>query len=80
MKVRLYCVYDKVAKEAGPMFQAKNEAVALRMYQRMAIEQHIDVADYDLMFLGLYDPENMVIQAIPAEVVIPNVNMEVEDE
>lgn len=50
----LYCVYDKIAEEAGPIFCAANEGVAMRQFRRLMGEA-VDVEDYQLLYLGSYD-------------------------
>ena len=41
MITRLYSVYDSVAGEYGPLFQAKNDDVALRNVIQMFTEMHV---------------------------------------
>jgi hypothetical protein len=53
----LYTVYDKVAEEAGPVFQAKNDGVALRNFQGILQSQHLNPDDYKLIYLADYDSE-----------------------
>jgi len=35
MKKNLYTIWDKVAKQCGPVFEAKNDAVAQRNFKNM---------------------------------------------
>lgn len=47
----LYTLYDKVAEEAGPLFQAKNDQVAAR--QSLSILAQVsDPNDFDLLKVG----------------------------
>ena len=61
MKVNVYTIYDSVAKECGPIFQAKNHDVAVRAFKSLIcdnLDNHINVTDYDLYCLGLFDTES----------------------
>jgi hypothetical protein len=66
MKYLLFTIWDRVAEQAGPPFMAKNAGVARRKYQ--ATLQNSNPVDYDLMHLGSYDDESMII-----EPVVPNI-------
>lgn len=46
MIVRLYSVYDSVAEEYGPIFQAKNDKVALRNVIQMFTEMKVNIANF----------------------------------
>lgn len=51
--MNLYCIYDKLACESGPLFEAKNDSVAFRM-----IKNHIEAynpEEYKLICLGFYE-------------------------
>ena len=77
----LYVVYDKVACESGPIIEAKNDAVALRMYTTMASKQQIHTPDFKLMKIGLYDADMMVIKALDLpEEIVGKMDMGVEDD
>lgn len=82
--MELYVLYDRVAMESGPVFEAKNEAVALRKYLYFRDENGLDEKDFMLLRVGEIDHElNKVKPVFPAVEVIPNVEnvMEyVEDE
>jgi hypothetical protein len=53
MKREIYCVYDKVMEEAGPLFYANNESHAKRNFLQMIQNSKIDkVLDYRLVYLG----------------------------
>ena len=60
MITELYTIYDKVAEEAGPIFQAKNMSVASR-YIREMFRQNKDIvaSDYDVICLGTFDSESV---------------------
>lgn len=53
--LNLYVVYDKIAAEAGPVYTAKNDAVARRMYAGLIADTGINPADYQLIHVAAYD-------------------------
>lgn len=60
MITELYTIYDKVAEEAGPIFQAKNLGVASRYIQEMFKQnKNIVASDYDVICLGTFDSEDV---------------------
>lgn len=60
----LYSIEDKVANEFGPIFQAKNDGVAKRMYSQTIQGDRILYADdYRLWSVGEFDVETGVISA-----------------
>jgi hypothetical protein len=59
MQMSLYAVFDKVAEESGPIFQAKNDLVALRNFQHLIQDQRLNPEDYQLFWLAYYDTEHM---------------------
>jgi len=54
MKQKLYTLYDNVAEQYGPVFQAANNAVAVRSVQNMNITA---VEDFELYLVGEWDME-----------------------
>ena len=59
MKVNIYTIYDKVACEAGPIFQAKNDGVALRCFMSLIKDTpNINSTDYDVYCLGEFDTDS----------------------
>lgn len=60
MVLNIYTVYDKVAEEAGPLFQAVNDGIALRNYRNMQIPESLK-NDYSLHRIGTYDTVSMEI-------------------
>lgn len=61
MKVNIYTIYDAIAEECGPIFQAKNDKVACRACDSMICEAcGTSVSDYHLWCLGSFDTESMV--------------------
>jgi len=79
MKMKLYVVYDKVAEESGPIFQAKNHKVAMRQYNHLIEKEALVKEDYCLICVGNWDSENAMIKA-EHYVVETYGSMEVEDE
>ena len=66
----LFTIYDKSAEEAGPVFNAPNEAIAIRhtVNIMMDIPPHVR-SDYMLYCLGHWDHKSMIIEkCVPYEV------------
>jgi len=55
MKQKLYTLYDNVAEQFGPIFQAANNAVAMRSVQNMKIKTF---DDFQLYLVGEWDMES----------------------
>lgn len=70
MKFNLYSVYDSVSEEFGPIFHAKNEAVAKRAVTNI-LHDGVKANDYDLYMLGTYDVDTGVI--VPSKSYVCNV-------
>jgi hypothetical protein len=54
---RIYCLHDVVAEEAGPMFEARNDAVARRIFETLddkAFPPGSDRGDFRLLKLGSF--------------------------
>ena len=64
MTNELFTIYDKVAQEAGPIFQAKNLYVAMRYVNEMIKDNKINLHEYDLVRLGTFDSESMSLIAL----------------
>ncbi len=64
MNTEIFTIYDKVAQEAGPLFQAKNLYVAMRYVNEMIKENKINLSEYDLVRLGSFDSESMAISVL----------------
>ena len=61
----LFTIYDKVAQEAGPIFQAKNLYVAMRYVNEMIKDNKLNLHEYDLVRLATFDSESMSISVLP---------------
>ena len=57
---KLYVVRDLVAGEAGPVFTAKNDGIAIRQTCQL-LRGCIDINDYALFQVGTIDTEEMEI-------------------
>lgn len=77
----LFTIYDKVAQEAGPIFQAKNLYVAMRYVKDMIKDNNINLTEYDLVRLGSFDSESMTFTVLPKAdaVELSNVSTYVDD-
>lgn len=75
-KMGIYAIRDSVAEESGPLFVAKNDAVALRQYDallRDADPKHKD--EYELLCVGEYNSdEGTVLGLRPMKIDIADVN------
>lgn len=58
MKQNLYTLYDNIAEQYGPIFQAVNHATAIRSVQNMKIRAH---EDFELKWVGHWDMETGVL-------------------
>lgn len=65
-EVNLYTIYDRLAEEAGPIFHAKNDAVALRAAKNL-LKDVANAADYVLHHIGFFDTKESCL--IPLETV-----------
>ena len=64
MNTELFTIYDKVAQEAGPIFQAKNLYVAMRYVNEMIKDNKLNLHEYDLVRLATFDSETMSISVL----------------
>lgn len=66
----LYCLYDRVAEEAGPLFHAVNDGVALRQtVQTLKPLPPTIREEYSLFRVGSYDARTMKIDVcVPQEI------------
>lgn len=63
MKKKLYVVFDKVAEEAMPIFEGKNDGVAWRKFADVRDKtEGIRIEDFDLYRVGSFDTETMVLE------------------
>lgn len=65
----IYSIKDFVAGEFGPIFQAKNDQVAMRQWGNLIESQQIkNQSEYGLFRLGTYDCESGIITSEVVEV------------
>lgn len=71
-------IYDTVAEEYGPLFQSKNEGVALRQFEQL-IQQHSNVnpEDMQLFQVATFNTETGHLEPLWKHIE-PNLNMEME--
>jgi len=69
MQYGLYTIYDKVAEETGPIFEAKSDAVASRSARNLLSEVS-SVDDFKLLRVGYSDKTTGVItcELVPVEI------------
>lgn len=63
MKYELYTIYDVVADECGPIFQAKNFPVATRYVEEMLKGTSVKLSDYYLKQVGCFDTDGCSVSA-----------------
>lgn len=60
MEINIYCIYDKVAEESGPLFTAVNDGIAIRQFRNIPIPPSLK-NDYQLCRIGTYNTKDMSI-------------------
>ena len=54
--MKLYCLYDTVAEESGPIFESPTDAMARRIHQTMTgLPPGATIKDYRLYKLGYFN-------------------------
>lgn len=69
MKYNLYTIYDKVAQECGPLFEAKSDAVASRSARNLL--QDVQSPDeFRLLLVGYIDKTTgqIIAKIVPVEI------------
>lgn len=66
MILNVYVIMDIVANETSPLFEAKNNNVALRKFEDVTDKVKFK-SEYKLYKVGTYDNENMVLDRQVAE-------------
>lgn len=65
--MNLYVIYDRVAEQSGPIFEAINDGIAFRQYEQVMRQATIP-DDYMLLRVGSIDHDiNKVDTIYPAE-------------
>lgn len=63
--MNLYVIYDRVAQESGPVFEAKNDGIAVRQMRNVLSENPASKPlEYQLLNVGTIDHETNVITPI----------------
>lgn len=67
--MNLYVVYDKLAEESGPIFEAKNHQVARRKHEQL-MERTGRPDEYQLLYLGCINhaDQTMELCQLPEDV------------
>lgn len=79
MKVRLYCVKDKVADYVMPPAPYRTDNAVLRAVERgIAKQEGADLEDFQVLFVGFFDDSTGTLTAVVPEVVVPSVSEEAE--
>lgn len=76
--MNLYCIYDRLAEEAGPIFEAKNDAVAFRMIMNSIKEYHPE--EYCIYCLGSFNHDPVELVAYESPQLVLSKNEFVEEE
>lgn len=58
----IYSVYDRVAELHGPVFEARNDGVATRVFKRVVAQAQRPADEYMLFHLGTINLENGQVQ------------------
>ena len=74
MITNIYTIRDKVAEEVGPLFQAKNDAVAIRQFKQL-IKDSENPEEYELLCLGDFNDQTIELESGKVKVI--NINIEV---
>jgi len=75
--MNLYTVFDVIADEAGPLFEAKNDRVAVRQYQNLLSQSRLDASEYKLYQVGVFNHDSMELSDLQTREI--KYNTEVED-
>lgn len=79
--MKLYTIFDRVAEESGPVFEAKNDGVALRKFQALALNtEGAQPDDFKLLSVGEIDHDIQKISQTEIKEITANVNLSGENE
>lgn len=71
MKTNLYVIRDMVAEEVGPIFEAKNDAVAHRNFADL-LKTAIAPCDFMLYRIATFDRDDMQLSDLVAVNITPD--------
>lgn len=58
----MYVLFDKIAQESGPIFEAKNDGVAIRNYKGfLSSKESLFDNEFELVKIGEIDKETNII-------------------
>jgi len=76
----LYVINDNIALESGPVFEAKNDAVAMRNYQQLVLKTAgIQPGDFSLYRVGEINHETNIVTSTYPELILTNLGMNPEN-
>lgn len=70
MVMRLYAIRDELAEETGPLFEAKNDAVASRKFKMIAENSKVNIGELRLVVFGEIDHDTDALIAFPVTKVV----------
>lgn len=62
----IYVIRDNVSEQNSPLFLERNDLAAKRQFSAFLDGVPNAAADYDLYFIGIFEPQQMLINAEPA--------------
>ncbi|WNK15119.1 MAG: nonstructural protein [Microvirus sp.] len=62
MKLGVYAIFDRLAEESGPLFTAKNDAVAVRSFRIATAESKAE--EHMLYIVGEYDTDQVSVSSV----------------
>lgn len=68
--MRIYAVRDTLAEETGPIFEAKNDAVASRKFKMLVDGSKVNIAELRLYVFGEIDHETDSLMAYPVPKIV----------
>lgn len=68
--MNLYTLFDRVAMEAGPLVECKNDTVAVRMALQ-SLQETSTPADFQLLKVGYYNHDPVSLEALETPITIP---------
>ena len=75
MKMNLYVIRDLVADECGPVFEANNDAVAVRNFKNLLQKDGVYPEDYELLLVGNINRKIGEVYGEQAPVLVYNENV-----
>ncbi|HEX2956326.1 MAG TPA: hypothetical protein VHO70_05825 [Chitinispirillaceae bacterium] len=60
----IYVIQDVIADEVGPLFEAKNDLVALRQYSQIVEKNNLKTNEFRLLMIGTVNRNNSQVELI----------------